>query len=68
MVFADILKKYNDPETFAAIIMYACYNGRKKVRPLSVPLVYSVGEIGPVRKASYGVNPTIVVEPRRRKV
>lgn len=55
-----ILEKYNLPDIYSAIIFVACYDGSKKIRPLDVPFVYAVGEVGNGRNL-----PVVVVSPRK---
>lgn len=45
-----ILKKYNDPDLYAALILYTCYTGTKGIKIYDVPVAYPLGEIGDVDK------------------
>ena len=63
----QILKKYNDPEKYSAILVIACYNGEKRVRTLDVPLIYATGNVGGEWGLSaIGQNPTIIVHARNK--
>jgi len=62
----EILKRYNDQDEYAAILLFACYNGEKKVKAIDVPFAYGLGVVGRGRSL-YGLLPTVIVEPRQRR-
>lgn len=58
----EILKKYNDPDKYAAILFYACNRGIRKIKALDVPLAYALGIVG-FGKSKRGLLPTMIVTP-----
>ena len=62
----EILKRYNDPDTYSAILLVACYKGTRGVCALDVPLAYAIGKTGTDQLLS-GLLPTIVVHSRKKE-
>lgn len=60
----EILRKYNNPTAYSAILVVACYDGSRKVRALGVPLAYAIGFT--TTGSSYkGLLPTTLIYPTR---
>ena len=59
----DILKRYNDSDKYSAILIYACYNGKRKIKALDIPLAYGLGKVGS-SLSQLGLLPTVIVKPR----
>lgn len=41
-----LLKRYDSPGEYAAIMLFVCYTGTRGIRPLNVPIVYPEGTVG----------------------
>lgn len=62
----DVLKRYDDPDTFSAILLHACSNKRNPahISPLRVPVVRAIGDVGGGLKSRMGKNPVQIFIPR----
>lgn len=57
-----ILKRYNKPSIYAAVVINACYSGEQKIRTNRVPIAYGIGEVG-YEEAMEGLVQAVVVAP-----